>query len=288
MTLKTKVSGFVRLARPTYWLMTGGMSALTMLVLTKGSLGGSLDKLLLTTISMSLITSGGFAFNDYFDRNPDAVVKPKRPIPAGQVSPKQALVFSLGLYVAGITLSFALNPICIAIVFIDVILVSMYSLYLKRMSGFFGNLLIGFLIVTTFFYGEAALFDKLSLASLSLSLVAIGTIGGDIMRDILSLEGDLKVGYPTLPAKIGISLSAKVGGSFFLVSGVLSILPYLMDVVGPGYLLILIWAALVVWSFFSLMRNQAVENVRKNERMITMAMILLPISLIAGAFTQPI
>ena len=54
---------------------------------------------------------------------------------------------------------------------------------------------------------------------------------------------------------------------------------------GSGYLLILIWDALLVWSFVSLMRKQTVDNVRRNERMITMAMILIPITLIAGAFT---
>ena len=285
MPLKTKLSGFLRLARPTYWLMTGGMSALTMLALTKGDLGGHLNELLLTPVSMSLITSGGFAFNDYFDRKPDSVVKPKRPIPSGQVSPGQALAFSLGLYLAGILLSFALNPVCISIVSVDVVVVSLYSLYLKRLSGFFGNLIIGFLIMTTFFYGEAALFGKVTSDSLSLSLVAIGTIGGDILRDVLSLEGDLKVGYPTLPAKIGTKSSAKVGGAFFLLSAILSITPYVIDVIGFGYLIILAWDALVAWSFVSLMRNQTVENVRKNERMITMAMILLPLALIAGAFT---
>ncbi len=285
MPLKSKLTGFLRLARPTYWLMTGGMAALTILALTAGKLEGFVDRLLLATISMSLITSGGFAFNDYFDRKPDSVVKPKRPIPSGQVSAGQALAFSLSLYLAGILLSFALNPVCVSIISVDVMVVSLYSLYLKKLSGFFGNLIIGFLIMTTFFYGEAALFETVTLASLSLSLVAIGTIGGDILRDVLSLEGDLKVGYPTLPAKIGIRSSAKVGGAFFLLSAILSIIPYLISVIRFGYLIILVWDALVAWSFISLMRNQTVKNVKKNERMITMAMILLPIALIAGAFT---
>jgi geranylgeranylglycerol-phosphate geranylgeranyltransferase len=265
--------------------MTGGMSALTILALTKGELAVYLKELLLTPVSMSLVTSGGFAFNDYFDRKPDSLVKPQRPIPSGQVSPNQALIFSLVLYVAGILLSSTLNPICVIIVSIDVVLVSVYSLYLKRVSGFFGNSLIGLLIMTTFFYGEAALFREISFASISLSLVAIGTIGGDILRDVMSLEGDLKVGYPTLPAKIGVSLSAKIGGTFFLISAILSITPYLIGIIGLGYLIILLWDALVAWSFVSLMRNQTVQNISKNERMITMAMILLPLALIAGALT---
>ena len=169
----------------------------------------------------------------------------------------------------------------------DVVLVSVYSLFIKRANAFAGNLLVAFLVITTFLYGEAALFAKVSLASFSLSLLSIGMIGAGILRDVLSLEGDLKVGYPTLPAKIGINPSVKVGGIFFLLVAVLSPVPYLVRFVrlGLGYLLILIWDALLVWSFVSLMRKQTVDNVRRNERMITMAMILIPIALIAGAFT---
>jgi len=245
------------------------------------------DKLLLATISMGLITSGGFAFNDFCDRKPDSVIKPYRPIPAGYVTPKQALLLSLTLYLIGMALSFALNWICIGIIFMDVVLVSVYSLFIKRANAFAGNLLVAFLVITTFLYGEAALFAKVSLASFSLSLLSIGMIGAGILRDVLSLEGDLKVGYPTLPAKIGINPSVKVGGIFFLLVAVLSPVPYLVRFVrlGLGYLLILIWDALLVWSFVSLMRKQTVDNVRRNERMITMAMILIPIALIAGAFT---
>lgn len=110
-------------------------------------------------------------------------------------------------------------------------------------------------------------------------------IGAGILRDVLSLEGDLKVGYSTLPAMVGINQSTKIGSFFFLLVAVLSPIPYFIDVVGFGYLLILIWDAVLLKGFFSLIRKQTVDNVMKNERMITMAMIMIPIALIAGAFT---
>ena len=65
-----------------------------------------------------------------------------------------------------------------------------------------------------------------SLISLSLYPIAFGTIGGNVLRDIFSLEGDAKVGYPTLPQKIGSISAAKVGGVFFLLTGLLAPLPY--------------------------------------------------------------
>ena len=35
---------------------------------------------------MAFITSAGFSINDYFDRESDAIIKPKRPIPSGLFS----------------------------------------------------------------------------------------------------------------------------------------------------------------------------------------------------------
>ena len=86
---------------------------------------------------------------------------------------------------------------------------------------------MGILTGTAFIYGEATVTGTISLISLSLYPIAFGTIGGNVLRDIFSVEGDAKVGYPTLPQKIGNISAAKVGGVFFLLTGLLAPLPYL-------------------------------------------------------------
>ncbi|MFV5991903.1 SCO3242 family prenyltransferase [Streptomyces sp. NPDC056231] len=47
----------------------------------------------------------GMALNDYADRDLDAVERPERPIPSGEVSPGQALTLATGLTAAGIGLA---------------------------------------------------------------------------------------------------------------------------------------------------------------------------------------
>lgn len=49
----------------------------------------------------------GMALNDYADRAVDALERPERPIPSGQVSPGQALVVAGGLTVGGLALAAA-------------------------------------------------------------------------------------------------------------------------------------------------------------------------------------
>ena len=194
---KTPAKGLIALLRLPYWLMTGGLSLLTAFAITKELL--DFKTILLIFFSMAFITSAGFSLNDYFDRESDAVIKPKRPIPSGALSLKQVVAISAFLFSIGLFLAFLVNPLSLVILTVDSILLIVYSAFVKRKSGFAANVLVGILTGTAFLYGEAVTLGpnvlspfSLSLASLSLYPIACGTIGGNVLRDILSLEGDSK------------------------------------------------------------------------------------------------
>jgi geranylgeranylglycerol-phosphate geranylgeranyltransferase len=290
----TPARGLIALLRLPYWLMTGGLAVLTAFAILKGNLGdiptmlGPMNVALvavLTFFSLSFIASGGFAINDYYDRISDAVIKPKRPIPSGAVSYKEAAAISGIFFVSGLVLAFFLNWLAFAIIVIDSLLLLVYSYLIKRKSGFAANLLMGVLTGTAFIYGQATTQGAITLASLSLYPIAFGTIGGNVLRDIFSVEGDAKVGYPTLPQKIGNISAAKVGGVFFLLTGLLSPLPYLIGEFTIYYLpLILLWSVLLIYSAVRLFTSATtVAGIRKYERIVTMSMMLLPLALIVEA-----
>ena len=105
------------------------------------------------------------------------------------------------------------------------------------------------------------------------------------MRDVLSLEGDLKAGYATLAAKRGPQFATKVGAIFFLLNVIGSPVPYLVDAIGWYYLIpIILWDIILVVSGVALLRNQNIDSVKKHERLVTRTMILIPIALVLGAF----
>ncbi|HUS67171.1 MAG TPA: UbiA family prenyltransferase [Kofleriaceae bacterium] len=52
----------------------------------------------------------GMALNDYFDRDIDALERPERPIPSGEIAPYIALAIGVGLLGAGITLAALTAP----------------------------------------------------------------------------------------------------------------------------------------------------------------------------------
>ena len=294
MSSSSSARGLIALLRLPYWMMTGGLAVLTAFAILKGNfvdIPTTLGNLniavvaLLTFFSMSFIASGGFAINDYYDRESDALIKPKRPIPSGILSYKTAAAISGVLFALGLILSLLINWLSFAIIAVDSGLLLIYSYLIKRKSGFAANLLMGILTGTAFLYGESTSTGTLSLISLSLYPIAFGTIGGNVLRDIFSLEGDAKVGYPTLPQKIGSMNAAKVGGLFFLLTGLLAPLPFLIGEFTVYYLpLIIMWSTLLIYSAIRLFTSATtVAGIRKYERIVTMSMMLLIFALIIEA-----
>jgi len=285
---KTPAKGLVALLRLPYWMMTGGLALLTSLAITKGTI--NLETALLTFFSMAFIASAGFSINDYFDKESDAIIKPQRPIPSGALSLKQVVAISAFLFTLGLALAAQINSLSFVILLIDSVLLLIYSALVKKKSGFAANTLMGILTGTAFLYGEATIFNNISLISLSLYPIAFGTIGGNVLRDVLSLEGDSKVGYPTLPQKIGNTGAVKVAAFFFIACGVLAPLPYFIGKFTVYYLpLILLWSILLIYSSIRLVTTTStVANVKKYERLVTMSMILLPLALILEALSAVI
>jgi 4-hydroxybenzoate polyprenyltransferase len=283
-SLKRRLKAVIMLLRPPYWLMTGGLSVLTIFTLQRGLPETNL--LALVVLSAICISSGGFAFNDYVDQESDVIVKSNRPIPSKIIAPWEALLTSIILFAIGLFAAQRINWLCFALALMDTVLLVAYSTVIKKSAGFFGSFLMGFLIGTSFVYGEAALSGVITITSFSLSFMSMGSIGGNILRDVLSLEGDLKAGYATLAAKRGPKFATKVGAVFFLLNAVASPIPYLVDAVGYAYLVpIIVWDIILVISGVALLRNSDIEVVKKHERLVTRTMILIPIALILGALT---
>lgn len=285
-TLRKRLKALIMLLRPPYWLMTGGLSVLTMIALNRERGVPDIGLLALVVLSGICLTSGGFAFNDYVDQESDAIIKKNRPIPSQALAPWHALLASAVLFVTGLLVALRINLLCFGIALMDTLLLLAYSAYVKRNAGFVGSFLMGFLIGTSFVYGEAALSGMITVTSFSLSFMSMGNVGGNVLRDVLSLEGDLKAGYATLAAKRGPKFATKVGAVFFLLNVIASPIPYLVNAVGYGFLIpIIIWDMILVVSALFLLRKPDIEEVKRQERLVTRTMILIPIALIVGALT---
>ncbi|MBC7130013.1 UbiA family prenyltransferase, partial [Candidatus Bathyarchaeota archaeon] len=254
--LKATFKGFLKLLRLPYWLMTGGLALLTLIALKKEDL--SIDLMALTFFSMAFLGSAGFAINDYFDKESDAVIKPTRPIPSGELSPEAAVGIAAVLFIVAFIISYMINLVSLTIVLVDAFLLIVYSAYVKRWSGLVANILVGLLTGTSFLYGEAAGFGAVTAASASVFPICLGTIGGNILRDILSMDGDAKVNYPTLPLRVGVEKAVKIAVPFFIICALSAPMPYILNIFSVAYLVcISIWSLTVLYSAASLLKDSS-------------------------------
>ena len=138
----------------------------------------------------------------------------------------------------GLCISFAINSLAFGIVSVNVVLFVVYPRLVKRFSGFLSNLVMGYLGATIALFSGAVVFQTINAASLSfVGLIAGGTIGLNVLKDVLTLEGDLSIGYPTLAATRGVRIAAVVDALFLVLSAITSPVPFLVGVVGVVFCL---------------------------------------------------
>jgi heme o synthase len=98
-----------------------------------------------TVIGGSLSAGGAAAFNHYYDRDIDAAMArtATRPVPAGRVSPRAALLYALALQAASFALlAVAVNPLSAALALAGFLwYTGVYTVWLKRRSP--QNIVIG-------------------------------------------------------------------------------------------------------------------------------------------------
>lgn len=261
MKMSQKARAYVALVRPPYLFVLDVLCILFIVTFQKGLYDPALIGL--AVIAVTFTCSGGAAINDFYDRDSDVVTHPERPLSTNQISPARAVQVTALTFLVALGASFMINPVAFSIVGSNIVLFIIYARIIKRFSGFVSNLLMGYLGATIVLFSGAAVFQTINAASLSfVGLIAGGAIGLNVLKDIFTLEGDLKVGYPTLAAKRGIRVAAIVGSLFLIISVITSPLPFFVGVVSVAYLFpIVVWGVAVVIVSITLLKESNTENV---------------------------
>jgi protoheme IX farnesyltransferase len=164
-----KVLGFIELGRPIEWSKPLLNMLLAMLIaFYVYQVPVSLGVLFVGFFSVAFLWSGLYALNDYTDWKIDLIhsVKKNRPIPSGKVSPKQGLIFSIGLVLASFSIAFLLNNIflgiCLFAMLINQLLYTMKPFRLKSVKGL--DLVSGSMVNPFFrYFSGLALFVPISI-----------------------------------------------------------------------------------------------------------------------------
>jgi 4-hydroxybenzoate polyprenyltransferase len=192
---------------------------------------------LLILISASIaIAAGGYIINDYFDLNIDRVNKPEKLVIENMIKRRWAILWHLGLSIAGILLSVVLslrigNPFPAIFNFFTVILLWFYSTTFKKQL-LVGNVLIslltGWVVLVLYISvndlhiyppgtpGFTAITRIYKFAVLYGGFAFIISLIREVIKDMEDIEGDAKYQCKTMPVVWGIP-SSKVFVAVWLI-----------------------------------------------------------------------
>ncbi|MFT4075936.1 MAG: 4-hydroxybenzoate octaprenyltransferase [Asticcacaulis sp.] len=161
-------------------------------------------KLLLFAIGSVLMRAAGCAFNDFVDRDFDAKVERTRgrPIPSGQISPKQAIAFAAICSLISFLILIQLGWLAIALGAASLLLVAAYP-FMKRIT-WWPQAWLGLTFNWGFLMAYATVTDTLTLpALLFYAGLIFWTLGYDTIYALQDIEDDAMIGVKSSARALG-------------------------------------------------------------------------------------
>jgi 4-hydroxybenzoate polyprenyltransferase len=196
----------------------------------------SSDLLLYPCIGLAMaavLNAASNALNQIYDLDIDRVNKPKRPLPSGRISMRDAWTFTLAAYASALVLAWLVAPggrhECFWIVLVAAAITVLYSVppFRTKRLGIWANLTIaiprgvllkvaGWSAVKTIFGAEPWFIG---------AIFGLFLLGASTTKDFADMEGDAQGGCRTLPIIFGVRKAAWMISPSFVV-------PFVMIAVG--------------------------------------------------------
>src|SRR5690606_8535672 len=156
-------------------------------------------------IGAVVMRGAGCTWNDIIDREIDAQVARtrSRPIPSGQVTAKQALIFAVALSLAGLVILLQFNAFAIGTGIASLIVVALYP-FAKRVTRW-PQFVLGLAFSWGALMGWAAVFGRLDLPAFVLYAGSIlWVIGYDTIYAHQDREDDATIGIRSTARLFGV------------------------------------------------------------------------------------
>lgn len=281
----SRLVGFIRLMRPVNCAMIGFAVIIGAALASLKNMNALWINLVYGFITGFMLTAASMAVNDYYDRQIDAVNEPNRPIPSGQVKPKEALVFASVLTLTGFLSAYLTNLLCLLVSVIAWLIFTAYTTVGKR-SGLPGNFLVSSCVAIPFIYGSIAITGAIQTNVLLFALMAfLSNTGREITKGIADVQGDRAQNVKTLAIRYGEKTAAVTAVGFYFCAILLSPLPWFWSLVSFWFLpLVAVTDAGLLFSSVMLLRNYSRDNARRVKKTVLLWFLVGLLAFVAGAY----
>ncbi|MGA8117483.1 MAG: UbiA family prenyltransferase [Actinocatenispora sp.] len=199
--LATTLSAHVRTWRP-YTLWYVGLVGLAGETLAADR--HTLPRLAAAWLVPTLIWVAAHYLGDYLDRDLDAISKPQRPIPSGQIRPSTALACGAVLAAAACVIALSVNWLTVVVLIGGIGGAVSYNGFFKA-RGLWGNLVRGVLTGAAFLFGEMMAAPHPLVGLLPFALVFWAhDAASNLVGTLRDVAGDREGGYVTFAVRHGI------------------------------------------------------------------------------------
>jgi len=277
--MKNRLFGLLQIIRPLNVIIAMASVLLAVLICNPHT---RLRHLILAMLVGGLVTSGANTINDYFDIEIDRINRPRRPLPAGLLSPSAARKIAFFFFTSALTLAAFLGPESLLIVGLSIPLVYVYSAVFKT-TAVWGNLIVGLTTGLAFIFGGTVAGD-LQQAWMPFLFAFVINWTREIIKDIEDIPGDRQASAQTLPIRYGVSAARRLITALLIGLILLTAVPYLLDLYGRLYLLAVMTLvnSLLITVLVELWRELDSRRLRRMSNCLKVAMFSGLVALLVG------
>ena len=189
--------------------------------------------LVLAASSTGLVTAAGNVLNDLGDLEGDRLNHPERPLATGEVTPRAARGFTVGLFVAGAAVAV---PVALVEPWVGVILAVAIAALLAyelawKARGLVGNIAVGGLTAMVFLYGGAAAGRPWVVLPFA-AMAFLATLSREVIKDMEDVAGD--TARRTVPRVHGMATASALARGAIGAAIALSVTPFLWYLSAPS------------------------------------------------------
>jgi geranylgeranylglycerol-phosphate geranylgeranyltransferase len=279
--VRQKTQGILQIIRPELPFAAGVCVVLGEIV----ALGGlpPLGEASLGFLCGFFISGSAIVLNDYFDLEVDRVNTPDRPLPAGLISPREAILLTIITALIGLAAALLLGIFAFFLCCLFWLIGCLYNWKFKE-AGLLGNLMVSANVGFTFILGGIAVGQPWDGMVWCFALMAfLIDLGEEIAGDAMDIEGDKKRRSRSIGIMYGKSFALRLSAALFGLVILISWIPVLRGWAGASYLaLIGITDVLILVFTVRLLRSETPQQGRKAMRGIYLGALFGVLAAILG------
>jgi len=214
---------------------------------------------IMAAVTVLLITVSTNAWNDYIDIEIDRVNKPERPLPAGLISPRGALLF----FIAGSALSLVtaafINLPAFFIALGSNLLLYLYSWKLKC-TVLWGNAAVATIIALCFIFGGVAAGNIQPVLMLAVS-VFFAMMGREILKTMADYKGDLQQNCSTISTVRGKKTAGTFVGIFLGISAIMMLITHFVEQYSSAYLYLVVFVMCPLFAYIAINAKGSADGI---------------------------